>query len=254
MLTTRSLRTSRTVGVLALASAALFSRISGAQAVLYDSAFGTFPQSQGWVLHEDISPPTPYPASVDAEGLYLNTLGFGTNSPPGNGGGVWWSITQLGIDFAQDFALEADVKILTALDHTINVETGWPRPGYALSLTDVNGRSFWVGLGSGEIFLSNTFYGHYGESNTVTAPFVTTDQHHVYRLERAPGGVGAALRIDGGLVLVLTEMGPYRLPKGSISAIRRTGRIASRTRPGYGPASPRVMLPRRARPPTDLCG
>ncbi len=77
-----------------------------------------------------------------------------------------------------------------------------------------SGRAFWVGLGTTEIFLSNTFYGQYGQSNTLTTPFVTTDQHHVYRIERASGGVGAALRIDGVLVLELPALGAAETTEG----------------------------------------
>ncbi len=175
---------------------------------LYDASLGTFPEAQGWTLNEDIMPPASYPVSVSAAGLYLSTLGFGVNVPPDVGGGVSWSRPGLGIDFTQDFAVEARVKIVDAPDHSINTTTGWPRPGYTISLTDVSGRSFWIGLGSTEVFLSNTFYGQYGQPNTVDTPFVTTDQYHVYRIERASGGVGAALRIDGALVLELPTLGP----------------------------------------------
>ena len=194
--------------LLALARSCLMPDVALGAITLYDAALGTIPQEQGWVLNEDIMPPTGYPVSVDPDGLYLSTLAFGTNDPPNFGGGVWWSNDSLGIDFTEDFAVEASVKILTAPNHSINRDTGWPRPGYAIAVTDVHGTSFWVGLGSGEVFLSNTFYGQYGTPNTVYTSFVTTDQHHVYRIERASGGVGAALRIDGVLKLELPALGP----------------------------------------------
>ena len=42
----------------------------------------------------------------------------------------------------------------------------------------------------------------------MTAAFNTTDAHHTYRIERAAGGVGAALRVDGVLRAELPALGP----------------------------------------------
>lgn len=174
--------------------------------VTYNAALGTMPPAQGWTLNEDINPVKTYPVGLGPGGLYLSTLGFANG--PEIGGGVWWSSNSTSIDFSSAFAVEVNVLIASSPDHAINPVAGWPRPGYALSVVDVVGRAFWVGLGSNEVFLSNTFYGSYGSPNTLTLGFNTGDAHHTYRIERAEGGAGAALRIDGVKRLELTEFGP----------------------------------------------
>jgi hypothetical protein len=157
---------------------------------------------------ELINPPQSYPLSLGPEGLYLSTLGFGVNIPPDVGGGVWWEHDSVSVDFDEDFLVEASLRIVEAPDHSVNLDTSWPRPGYTIAVSDVNLRFFWIGFGSGHVFLSNTAFGQYGSSNTVDVSFDTTDQHHVYRLQRASGGVGAALLIDGVPTLELAELGP----------------------------------------------
>ncbi|MFN8176442.1 MAG: hypothetical protein U0167_00800 [bacterium] len=174
----------------------------------YESALGTFPQDQGWEISESINPPQSYPCSVGPEGLFLDTTGFGINVPRDVGGAVWWSHEVTDIDFTQDFVIEASVRIVSAPDGSLNTDVGWPRPGYMIAVSDVNERFFWLGFGSGTVFLSNDAYGHYGEPNTVVANFNTTDAHHVYRMQRAAGGVGAALFIDGVPALELPAIGP----------------------------------------------
>ena len=176
--------------------------------VVYDASQRTLPQAQGWTMVEDINPPMSYPLDVDSGNLHLSTLGFGNNVPDNNGGGVWWQRSDVQIDFSTDFSVEVMVRIAGAPDHSVNTTTSWPRPGYALTVYDVHGRIFWIGLGSGEVFLSNTAFGQYGSGNTVTLTFNTTDAYHVYRIERAAGGVGAALRIDGVQRMELPVLGP----------------------------------------------
>lgn len=183
--------------------------VTGVRAsALFDASLGTLPQAQGWVMMEDIQPVAAYPLGVAAGELHLSTLGFGSNVPPNVGGGVWWQRHDVPLDFSGDFAIELDAKIVDAPDHATNQVAGWPRPGYALAAYDVQGRLFWLGLGRGEVMLSNTTFGFYGTANTLTIPFNTTDAHHVYRIERAAGGIGAALRIDGVKRLELPAFGP----------------------------------------------
>lgn len=174
----------------------------------YDASLGTFPTAQGWTLTENIAPPTPYPSSIEAEGLYLNTLGFGNNVPADVGGAVFWALAAPTFDFTQDFMVEASIRIVDAPDGSINTVDLWPRPGYCVAVADPTGRMFWIGLGSSTVFLSNTAFGLYGSSDTIVANFNTTDAHHVYRIQRASGGVGAALLIDGVPILELPELGP----------------------------------------------
>jgi hypothetical protein len=127
-------------------------------------------QAQCWALREDIPPPMPSPVGVADGDLHLSTLGFGNNVPPNNGGGVWWERTDVAIDFSTDFAVEARLRIASAPDHSVNTESGWPRPGYALTVYDTHGRLFWVGFGGGEIFLSNTAFGQYGQPQRRSPP------------------------------------------------------------------------------------
>jgi hypothetical protein len=176
---------------------------------IYDAVLG-FPEDQGWTVTVQTDPPAAIIPDLGPEGLHFSTLNL--QSTGELGGGIWWTKDGLGLEFNQDFAVEARVRIVSAPDHTVNIPTGWPRPGYGIAISDVNGNFLWVGMGSGEVFLSHTAYGAYNSSNTVDAPFNTTDRHHVYRIERGPGGVGAALRIDGMLVLQLATLGS---PDGS---------------------------------------
>ena len=79
--------------------------------VTYDASLGTLPEAQCWTHREDINPPMAYPLGVGAGGLHLSTLGFAATGE--QGGGVWWERTDVGINFANDFAVEASVSAAT---------------------------------------------------------------------------------------------------------------------------------------------
>jgi len=70
---------------------------------------------------------------------------------------------------------------------------------------------------SSQALLLNTAYGQYNSANTVTTPFNTTDAPHLYRIERAAGGVGAARRIDGIIRLELPAFGPVESDAALVS-------------------------------------
>ncbi len=211
------LRTGRLRACIALVSGVIVvAHVSAQPFVTYDAAMGTLPDAQCWSHLEDINPVMAYPLSAGGGDLHLSTLGFGVNVPVDNGGGVWFQRSDVAINFNQDFIVEASVRIVSAPDHSINPVSGWPRPGYALTVYDVQGRLFWVGLGSGEVFLSNTAFGMYGTANTATMQFNTTDAHHVYRISRAAGGIGATLSIDGVPRLTLPATGPVENSGGLV--------------------------------------
>ena len=184
--------------------------------VTYDAALGSLPQAQGWTFNEQLSPAMPYPLEVTGNALHFSTMGFASNDPVNEGAGVWWSRTDVTLDFQEQFEVEASVRIAQAPDHAVGGGLGWPRPGYTISVHDVHGRLLWIGFGSNEVFLSNTAFGSYGSSNTVHTSFVTTDAQHLYRLEPGPGGVGAALLIDGVQRLVLPALGPAEQAGGLV--------------------------------------
>ncbi len=200
-----------------LAAAALIASLTAAAAaqpwVTFDAGLGTLPEAQCWTRQEQIDPPVPYASGIAAGALQLSTLGFAATGA--FGGGVWWENTQSLINFDAPFALEARVRIVSSPDRSINTANGWPRPGYAIWIYDVTGRVFWIGLGSGEVFLSNSVFGQYGSANTVTTPFNTTDGYHDYRIERAAGGIGATLKIDGIQRLTLPSLGPIQVAGSS---------------------------------------
>jgi hypothetical protein len=177
---------------------------------IYDAAQGTMPEAQGWTLTESLDPVVAYVKSVGASGLHLSTTGL--QSDGAHGGGVWWTYDVPTLDFSQDFAVEIRVRLVSAPDHAVS-GNGWPRPGWAITLTDVTGRSLFAGLGSSEICLSNSFFGPYGSPSIVFAPFNTTDAQHVYRIERA-GGPNAVLRVDGVVKLQLPALGPMEVAAG----------------------------------------
>ncbi len=172
----------------------------------FEASRGTLPEDQCWWRIEDINPPMSYPSGVASGLLHLSTLGFAATGLAG--GGVWWQRNDIAVDFEHDFYVAASVRILSAPDHSVNPQTGWPRPGYTLAVNDVHGRLFWVGLGSSEIFLSNTAFGNYNSPNTVTLAFNTTDAQHVYALTHTDGGTGATLWIDDVPRLTLPSLGP----------------------------------------------
>jgi len=178
-------------------------------ATLFDAALG-LPEAQGWVMNVQTIPAASIIPTLGPDGVHLSTTHL--QSTGAEGGAYWWTLDSLDLDFTQDFAVEASVRIVSAPDHSIAIGLGWPRPGYAIALGDENGNFLWVGFGSGELFLSHSAYGAYHSSNTVHAAFNTTDGHHTYRIERGPGGVGAALRVDGMLLLHLPTLGT---PDGS---------------------------------------
>lgn len=173
--------------------------------VTYDASLGTFPEAQCFQKTVDANPPPgPFPLEIVGGDLHLSTLGL----PAGgvNGAAVYWQRNDVPIDFSSGAVLEARVRIGSAPDRSINPDTGWPRPGYAIAIFDAHGHMFWIGFGSGRIFLSNTSYGHYDSPNTVDIPFDTTDTHHTYRLTAS--STGAALDIDGAQHLTLPGLGP----------------------------------------------
>jgi len=199
----------RSLFVAAVLTSALVHSTGAQTWVTYDAALGTFPQEQCWLFSEDMNPVTAYPLEVNGSGLYFNTMGFDDNWPVTNmGASVYWSRIDMSISFASDFAVEARVKIISAPNHSINMQDGWPRPGFCMCVRNTSGSAFWIGLGTSEIFLSNYEYGHYGSADTVTTDFNTTDDYHVYRIERKIGGNGATLRIDGNEVLTINGIGP----------------------------------------------
>jgi len=174
-----------------------------------DGSLGTMPEAQGWTLIVDIDPVAPDVVGVAGGDLHLSTLGLAATGS--TGGGVHWMRTDVPVDFSGDFAVEQDLQIVSAPDGSVNTANGWPRPGYQLEVMDIHQKVFWVGFGSGQVFLSNDVYGQYGSANTITACFNTTDRHRLYRIQRAAGGVGASLLIDGVPVLTLNSLGPtYR--------------------------------------------
>lgn len=197
----------KTAMLIAIVSLALaFARpVAAATWTTYDASLGTLPEAQGWVRTDDISPPGPYVVEMVPGDLHLSTLGL--QATGASGGGVYWEHTAPGLDFTSEFTVEADLRIASSPDHTINLTSGWPRSGYYLAVTDANGRVFWVAFGSHEIALSNTFFGAYGSPNTVILSLDTTDRHHLYRLQRAPSG-GATLLVDGVPALSMSNSTP----------------------------------------------
>jgi hypothetical protein len=162
--------------------------------VTYDAALGTFPQAQCFAQNLDTNPAlVPTVLEVADGDLHVSTLGW----PAGGdiGGGIWWDRSDVPITFASGAALELRMRVVSAPDRSINPASGWPRPGLAMYVSDSTGRIYWVGFGSGRVFLSNSVFGAYDSPNTLDIAFNTTDAHHVYRIEAGPSG--AVLLIDG---------------------------------------------------------
>ncbi|HEY3412477.1 MAG TPA: hypothetical protein VGM51_05370 [Armatimonadota bacterium] len=173
--------------------------------VTYSAALGTFPEAQCFQKTVDANPPPgPYPLEIVGGDLHLSTLGLQSDGV--NGAAVYWQRGDVPIDFGNGVAVEARLRIASAPDRAVNPATGWPRPGYSVAVYDAHGHMFWVGFGSGRVFLSNTSYGLYDSPNTVDMPFDTTDSHHTYRL--AVSTTGATLEIDGVQRLAMAGLGP----------------------------------------------
>lgn len=144
--------------------------------------------------------------SVGGGTLYLSTLPFADPTcpgPPVEEQYLYWSSDDAFL-FADGVAFEAEVRVLQS-QYGINPCEGWARPGFAFSLTDGTGHSFWVGLGASKVFLTNNPYLAFGANGIVEAAFDTTDEFHVYRLEVI--GSNATLFVDGGALLSLNALG-----------------------------------------------
>ncbi len=177
--------------------------------VTYDASLGTLPPGQCYVEHLDVDPAPPPAFTLEVVGndLHVSTLNWQADGT--HGGGLWWDRTDVPIHFASGAALECRLRIVTAPDRRVNT-AGNPRPGFALDLQEQAGRTYWVGFGSGRLFLSNTFFGQYDTANTLDMAFDTTAAHHVYRIEAT--GAGAVLLIDGVQRLGPIGPGPASFP------------------------------------------
>ena len=183
---------------------------AGAGACLtYDAALGTTPVEQGWTESSNGV------ASVSVAGgqLDCSTLPFsdGACPTPSEPNYVNWRLDEVGLDFADEPVVEARLRI-TSSQYGTNGCNGWARPGFMLFANATDGRTYRVGFGSGQIFLTNGAYLVFGDPGVVETSFDTTDGFHDYRLEMSD--TGAVLRIDGAEVLSV----PAGVPIGVTSA------------------------------------
>ena len=183
--------------------------------VTYNPEHG-FPDGVCWRLEEDLSPVVPYTHEIVAGDLHLSTLNLQTSGA--TGGAVYVIRDDPSIEFDSPWAVEARIRVASAPFRSINQQTGWARPGYALVISDRNGRVFWIGLSTTEVFLSNSFFEPYGSSSIVMAP-VDATVYHTYRIEGSGIGVPARLLIDGVQVLTI----PYRPSGGRITGFVYAG-------------------------------
>jgi hypothetical protein len=169
----------------------------------YDASLGTPPGEQGW-NHSFTDPMT---AEVVGGVLHASTLPFCNND--GCDGTYseqqysFWAVPST-LSFDDDPVFEARLRILSC-EYIENPCSGWARPGFAMAIESVEGRSFWVGLGSSTIFLANDEYVPLSDPGVVEDAFDTTDGFHTYRL--AISGSSAALLVDGDERLSLSSVG-----------------------------------------------
>lgn len=171
----------------------------GDSCATYRAALGTLPDAQGWSLGafgENNS-------LVVVDGvMHQSTMPFAFATcpgPPREQQYAYWQITRP-FDFADGAVFEAELKVI-ACEYGINPCPCclWARPGLAFAVQDDAGRFFWVGIGESKVFLANDPFLAFGHPGIVEAPFVSTDDFHVYRLEM--NGAGAVLTIDGATIL-----------------------------------------------------
>jgi len=168
----------------------------------YDAGAGTTPNRQGWL--ENLSPP----ATVEViDGvLHQSTLPLAEivcneSSEPQS---LTWVADDVDFTFTEGVVFELVARVEVS-QFNANPCEDWPRPGFGFGMVDADARRFWVGIGSGEIFLASEAFEPFGHPGIVTVPFDSTDGVHTYRLEI--DGPDATLLIDGDDILSLGSYG-----------------------------------------------
>jgi hypothetical protein len=152
----------------------------------YDPSLGTLPEAQGFTRMDEGGSPNP---TVTGGMLNQGPTSYFARQ-------YWQSISEVPIDFANGFTLEATLKVLQSSYEPDTCIEG-QRAGYYLGVTDKDGRSFDVGMGCHGLFIGND-----DREDVSTAPFAafdSTDAFHTYRL--VVTDKGGTLYIDNKSVL-----------------------------------------------------
>ncbi len=148
--------------------------------VVYDASLGTLPDEQCWefVNQRETTPGRNLVELVDGT-LYFSTMpGPPTNPPTQWNDFVFGQRTDVSIDFADSFEMQAEIHLVTG---QVNIPpSGWLRPGFLLVAVDSHGRWLGVGLGDDRVYLWNDAYA--GATSISSAPFPVAGRFHTFRL------------------------------------------------------------------------
>jgi hypothetical protein len=154
----------------------------------YDAGLNTLPEQQGWTVVNNLpdNPPVILNDLLISDTTVLQYL--------------YWSRTDKYICFPADqgVIVEFELKINTSQYVEIS-ENRW-RTGYAVWITDYQGRTCSIGIADTGVILSNHFDWIYTNSS-LFVPYNTTDGFHVYRFV-VQNNI-AQLKIDGNPVVSL---------------------------------------------------
>ncbi len=167
--------------------------ISPGGAQTFNAALGTLPQDQGFAYSGDGANPSPF---ILNGALEENTTA----------GAQYWSIAP--VDFSQHSVLRATLHIISS-NYVPNVGTG-TREGYYLTLQDISGTSFAIGLADTG-FNINTI--EVPNHPLTPYPFSITNGFHLFRLD-VSNSVGT-FSIDGTVLASNLSPGPVLQASGA---------------------------------------
>lgn len=182
--------------------------------IAYNADEGTTPDAQGWFMGTNgvESCVCPEEFFVSSGVLHQSTLpetSIACENPPDNSSepqALWWEQSFIGLNLNDAFTIEFTVRIVNSqYNENPCPNFNWPRPGFAVSLADVQRRFIWTGLGNGKLFLANSSEIPFGDPGVVEKVIPTRDDFHVYRVEGRQDGL--ALFIDEIQQLNLTMYG-----------------------------------------------
>ena len=156
--------------------------IAQAATVTYNPGLGTLPEAQGWTKYEGGAV---VPAPFVSGGLLHQ-------GPTDTGGHQYWEYNAASYNFSTGtVTVDFRLRITSSSFHP------YPRGGYTVVLSDVNGRMASLYLAGSSVFLGNDPV----SGGSAIIPFDTTDGFHDYQLTIGPAG--SALSIDSTPIVSL---------------------------------------------------
>ena len=184
-----------TKSCLSLIAAALFAAPASAQYwIEYDPSLNTLPQDQCFDYSSNVATPPTVANGILHQGP---TTTGGTQ--------VWSKSPNLAFDFAQGYSATVDIYVVSST-YAASICGVGQRAGWYFGAIDNRGRRVQVGVGSGNVFMTNYDTASVSANAPVVA-FAMAGGWHTLDLEI--NGSGSALFIDGAQKLTM-PLGTYR--------------------------------------------